>query len=305
MIQLYVNKLFESLPKNIKHTKTPIEIDLVLEGGAFNGSYLVGALFFLKKMEKHKIIVIKRISGSSIGAFTGLLYFMDSLDLVYDLYAITLNDFKKNYFINIHKIIHNYLKEKIPHDICCNVSNKLYITYTNVKKRRKITVSKYKNVDHLLDSIIKSCFMPLFIDKQLFYKKKYIDGFLPYVFPLQDKRKRLYLDITSNDKICNSISVKNEKTNFHRIMNGLFDIHSFFVNESNTNLCSYVNDWNIKKQLYNWFKKIIEFMVLNVFYTIYLLKKCITPQMNKHFICKTIKKCFNILYFSFIKNYCI
>ena len=57
MIQPYVNKLFESLPEKLKNTTTPIEIDLVLEGGAFNGSYLVGSLFFLKKWKK--IILLK------------------------------------------------------------------------------------------------------------------------------------------------------------------------------------------------------------------------------------------------------
>ena len=50
MIDKYIEKLIENLPHEI--TSQTIELDLVLDGGAFNGSYLVGGLMFLKEMEK-------------------------------------------------------------------------------------------------------------------------------------------------------------------------------------------------------------------------------------------------------------
>ena len=137
MINLYVDKLFENLPNELKNRKKPIVIDLILEGGAFNGGYLVGALYFLKKMEKHNIIEVQRISGSSIGSFMGLLYFMDSLDIVYELYDVLLKDLSETYFLNIIDII-NRLKEKIPNNFCDKINNKLFMSYTNLKKRKKI-----------------------------------------------------------------------------------------------------------------------------------------------------------------------
>ena len=42
MINKYVIKLIDNLPDEIKNVKTPMRIDLVLDGGIFNGSYLVG-----------------------------------------------------------------------------------------------------------------------------------------------------------------------------------------------------------------------------------------------------------------------
>ena len=58
-------------------------------------------------------------------------------------------------------------------------------------------------------------------------------------------------------------NVKNEKTNFHRILSGLLDIHAFFIKGSNTSMCSYVNDWNYGLQTFNNLKfKIIRFSVL-------------------------------------------
>ena len=55
MIDEYVNKLIENLPESSKKLQN---IDLVLDGGLFNGSYLVGALYFLKEMERRQYIKI-------------------------------------------------------------------------------------------------------------------------------------------------------------------------------------------------------------------------------------------------------
>ncbi len=54
-----IYKLIENLidfPSN--HT-----LDIVFEGGLFNGSYLIGALYYLKQLEEKKYIKINRISG--------------------------------------------------------------------------------------------------------------------------------------------------------------------------------------------------------------------------------------------------
>jgi len=50
-METYINKLIEVLPDKILNQKQPVHIDLILDGGAFNGSYLIGALMFLKEME--------------------------------------------------------------------------------------------------------------------------------------------------------------------------------------------------------------------------------------------------------------
>ena len=88
MIENYVNKFIENLSDDSKIYK---EIDLVLDGGAFNGSYLVGALYFLKEMEKRKYIKIDRISACSIGSIVAFLYYIDALDLMPVLYEIVNN----------------------------------------------------------------------------------------------------------------------------------------------------------------------------------------------------------------------
>jgi len=85
-IDKIIDILINNLPNHLKDENKPLVIDLVLDGGVFNGSYLVGALFFLKEMEKRKYITVSRISGCSIGSLLGFLYLIDSLDLAIILY---------------------------------------------------------------------------------------------------------------------------------------------------------------------------------------------------------------------------
>jgi hypothetical protein len=302
MIGFYVDKLFENLPNELKNTKKPIVIDLILEGGAFNGAYLVGALYFLKKMEKHKIIEVQRISGSSIGSFMGFLYFMDSLDIVYELYDVLLKGLRETYLLNVIDIINN-IKEKVPKDFCEKINNKLFISYNNLKKNKKIIISKYKNNDKLMDSIIKSCFIPFAINGEIYYKKKYIDGILPYIFPLRPNRRVLYLDINNNNRK-SILHIKNEKTNFHRIMGGLLDIHTFFIKNHKTNMCSYVNDWGICDVTYNIIKKMTENIIVYIVKMMLYFNDFLTPEVKKGVIFNSIKKYIYFLYTSSIDTIC-
>jgi predicted acylesterase/phospholipase RssA len=103
MINDYVIKLIDNLPDDIKNVKEPAHIDLVLDGGIFNGSYLVGALYFLKEMEKRNYIKIDRISGCSIGSIVAFLYYIDALELMHKFYEIVNADFRKTYKLTFLK----------------------------------------------------------------------------------------------------------------------------------------------------------------------------------------------------------
>jgi hypothetical protein len=258
MINEYVEKFIENLPDELKNTKNPINLDLVLDGGIFNGSYLIGALYFLKEMEKRNYIKICRISGCSIGSIVAFIYIIDCLDISESFYRIIFQQLKKNYNLNISSILRSILKDKIPDDICSKVNNKLYITYTNIQKRKIKVKCTYKNKEEIINTIIKSSYIPFFMDGNILFENKYIDGLNPYVFKIRNDRKILYLDLFGYDKIKYLINIKNEKTNFHRILSGLLDIHNFFIKQTNTDMCSYVNDWTIFSKVRIFLKTIIE-----------------------------------------------
>jgi hypothetical protein len=258
MFQVYVNKLIENLPEEIKTRKKPVRIDLVLDGGIFNGSYLVGALYFLKEMENRNYIKIERISGCSVGSLAAFFYFIDRLDLITDLYRKVYSEFKENYNLNIIAHLKKYVHSYIPENICSRINHRLFVCYYNMKKNKKCIKSVYRNADDVIYTIIKSCSIPYLIDGKLLFKDTFMDGINPYVFPLHPHKKILYLDLFGYDKIGNLLNIKNEKTNCHRILSGLLDIYCFFIKQSSTPMCSFLEEWSYSHLFFHSIKIGIE-----------------------------------------------
>jgi len=305
MVQEYVNKLIENLPDEMKNVKTPLVIDLVLDGGIFNGSYLVGALYFLKEMEKRNYIKIDRISGCSIGSIVGFLYFIDNLDLMSQLYSVVHTDFKKCYNLSIIKNLKGFLSDHIPSDICSKVNDKFFISYYNIKKGTKPVKCVYKDVDEIINTIIRSCFVPYLIDGNILYENKAIDGINPYIFKVEPNKKILYLDLFGYDKIGNLLNVKNEKSNYHRVLSGLLDVHSFFIKQSNTQMCSYVNDWNILNYAFNYTKMIIERICILSIYMLLYIKKVVPVEFQESIIYKILSKISQDIFIIILETYCL
>ena len=302
MIDDYVNKLIENLPTNSKKLQ---RIDLVLDGGVFNGSYLVGALYFLKEMERRKYVQIDRISGCSIGSIVAFLYFIDALDLMPKLYEIVNIEFKTHFSLKTIKSIKEHLIKRIPDNICSKVNGKLFICYNDIKNNKKIVKSHYKNVDKIIDSIIRSCYIPLLIDNNLLYKNKYIDGINAYIFKKELNKKILHMELLSYDKVFNAINIKNEKTNFHRILSGLLDIHSFYIKQSNTSMCSYVNDWSIFNKFNYNIKLFFERIIVIILFLFNHIKKHIPNDINNNIIFKIMSKITFDIFSIFLETYCL
>jgi hypothetical protein len=304
MINEYVIKLIENLPDDIKNVNEPIKMDVVLDGGIFNGSYHVGALYFLKEMENRKYIKIERISGCSVGSIVGFLYFIDSLDLMPKLYDLINKEFRQTYNLKLIKELKKHLSERIPSDICERVNGRLYITYNNIKKGTKPVKSVYKDVDDIINTIIKSSYIPYLIDGNVLYENKSIDGITPFIFKERVK-KVLYLDLFGSDKLGNLLNVKNEKSNYHRILSGLLDIHSFFIKQSNTPMCSYVNDWTYSNICFNYIKTIIERICIYLIHILLFFKKNISCEFKETVLYKILSKISYDIFIIILENYCL
>jgi len=291
-----INTLIEELPNEVKKTENPIEIDLVLDGGAFNGSYLIGALYFLKEMENRNFIKIKRISGCSIGSLIGFLYIINKLDLVSELYNILIESFKENYNFEIFKQLKKYLSDKIPYEndnICNIVNNILFIKYNNIQTGIQKVKCKYKNINDIINTIIRSSFVPYLTDGNIAYKNKYIDGFNPYFFKKKRNRKILFLDLSGPDKLTYIINIKNEKTNLYRILYGILDIHIFLTKQKETFMCSYVDEWGYINNTRYLIRYFLEKIICFISYYIILIKKYI----DTHLIDKNIYEFINNIIF--------
>ena len=305
MISNYTKKLVDNLPKEYKNKKKPITIDLVLDGGVFNGSYLFGALYFLKEMESQKYMNIERISSTSVGSIAGLIYFIDCLDYYQYLYKISVNELKKTYNLKIIKNLHFYLKDKMPEDICERVNGKFFISYYDIKKGKKNIKSKFENAEDIINTVINSCFLPFLIDGNMLNNERYIDGLNPYFFEPEPYKKILYLDLFGMDKINYLFDVKNEETTCHRILSGLLDIHKFFIKKTPTSMCSFVSEWGLYDNFKYIIKTFLEYLIVFIVYFIGFVRKYFKKNMKKNTFYKILSKFGYKLYILLLKTYCL
>lgn len=162
-------------------------------------------------MEEKLYVKIDRISSCSIGSFISLLYLADCLDAFVEIYKIISENFKKNHQLNNYPLICEKLKPFLPKNICELMTNKVYITFHDLKKNKKIVKSKYKSIDDIFETIYRSCFVPILMDGNLLYKNRYMDGANSFIFTREPKKKILFLNLMSYDKIGSLFNIKNEK----------------------------------------------------------------------------------------------
>ena len=96
---MYIQNLVNNIPQREK----PLVLDVVLEGGAFNGAYLYGALQFLKELKKKNHVIIRRMSGCSIGAILAFLFSVNKLEQIEQYYVKLRNHLQKHLNIKITK----------------------------------------------------------------------------------------------------------------------------------------------------------------------------------------------------------
>jgi hypothetical protein len=129
----------------------------------------------------------------------------------------------------------------------------------------------------------------------------------PYIFNNESGKKILYLDLYGYDKIGNLLNVKNEKSNFHRILSGLLDIHNFYIKQSDTQMCSYVNDWSVTNKTFNYLKMIFEKLMINFIYLLIYFKSKILIGYNfeNTIVYKIISKITHDIFIILLETYCL
>jgi len=297
MLSKYIHKLIDELPISNKTQK----LDLVFEGGLFNGSYLIGALYYLRELELRNKICIDRISGCSVGSLTALVYFSNTYHLLEPIYTLTYRHFKKTNNVNIFNHIFAQLRPHLTPAIMAGLNGRLFITYYNIKHNEQVVRHKYRSVDDLFDVIRKSCYCPYVIDHAFLYKKKYVDGFYPYIFPCVVGKKVMHFNIHRFDKLFHGISIKNEKTNYRRIIAGILEAHTFFAYGNATSICSYVNEWTPIDYVEHWLYLSVLKMIVWLLHKMYKL----TNVLDKAGISFGYYKLLAVCYTTFIQTYCI
>lgn len=286
---MITNSFIKSLIENINCEQFPIKIDLVLDGGAFNGVYMLGALLYLKELEKQGKIIVDRVSGCSIGAFCGLLYSIDKLDLFFLFTKLSMQSLRtyqdfKELMVKSKKILDQHIKDGDVEKI----NDKYFLNYYDTKKGEQVLRSKYDNKSDLINSVFKSMYLPYIIERKMRDEDGNIDGVYPYIFTDRSKDKKiLFINLITMDKLFKVMCIKNEENFIPRVIEGVMDIHKFFRDGYNTRMCNFVDKWNILDIFFFRMREIISTIILYSFYLLFKFDFLLPKHIKKN---KMIKK---------------
>ena len=139
----------------------------------------------------------------------------------------------------------------------------------------------------------------------MLYENKYVDGINPYIFKHTQDKRILYVDLFGYDKVFHFYNIKNEKSNEHRMLAGLLDIHNFFVKHQSTSMCSYVDNWNLTHHLYYYIKILIEKLCVYIIILIVRVKQMLPFNVKSSIIYKIIFKIIPEVITLLLDAYCI
>lgn len=257
-------KYIKNLASNYQAKENPIELDIVIEGGAFNGLYITGCMLLLKELERKKYLKVNRISGVSIGSVLGLYYFMNKPNKLINDFEYMRKTYKER--TNCSGFIDLCNSLKVKKSILKKINDKLFITYT--KNGRRETVNTFKSIEELKKYILVSCQVP-FVTSTTFFKTiegdNYLDGGTPFIFNNRciDDRRILHLNTMWN--FTRVLNISKEKNSSTRVLEGALQLHKFLMYNEKVPLCSYINEWNS----YDYMIMRIKSLVFKI--TLYLL----------------------------------
>ena len=261
-------------------------IDLILSGGAFNASYLIGCLYFIREMCEKGLICVNKVSTCSASSMMGLLFLVDKLDtFIEKMYELLVGSFKKNRNVifdeeSLSTII-KIIEDVLPDDVISRINGRLYITYYDVTKCEQVIKSNYEDVGDIIRTIRRSCFIPYITMDKLMEENRYIDGGTPYIFNKEFGVNRIYINLLCGmDKIKDAMIIKRDKIVMHRILGGILDVHNFFFKCKQTPMCCYVEDWGVIRMIEF---KMLEWRLYTICVILYVIIKVRDDIVYKYY----------------------
>lgn len=257
-----MKKIIQSLMMNLEKPEQPQEIDLIIDGGGFKGSYILGNLLYLKEMEKQGFVKVARISGTSVGSLLGLVYFLDKLSLVYKLLPVFSKDYKETKKLtNTFKIIKRYLSKTIKEKGMSSFDKRLYINYYDLKNNREVLTNTYSDSENIFKKIHFSCFIPFMFDGRPSICDK-IDGVTPFIFPKRENVKTLFLSAMSirNISTFSEVLYTDDKNISYKMIQGILDMHAFYLNNSSS--MSHYIDNSLSASAYFFARKLLMYVIV-------------------------------------------
>ena len=253
-----MNTTISNLIDNIPPPRYTETINIICDSGAYNGGYLYGMLLYMKKLESKNYIKVDKISGSSIGSLLGVFFILNKLSLVYSYMSKINACYRRSHCLKDFKNLLHDLIEKLDKDDYKKLNDKMFINYYDVNVCKEVIKSKYRSNNDIEKYILNSTFIPFLMNGNA-SNDGFIDGCDPYIFNerTKDDNRILFFKLTQYGKLKNMFHIQGEINFEKRILEGLLDIHSFYMKDEPTLFCSWINNWTLKDYIIFRIRKII------------------------------------------------
>jgi hypothetical protein len=280
---ILISEYIKALILNVDYRNLPKELNLIFDSGGFNGVYAIGVGMYIKALEKQNKIKIKKVSGCSIGALVSLWYLCGCNNNILEEFELISNKFKTELnVLEYINLIKKYVSIFLQKEEDVNALNgRLYISFYDIKKKKQRIVSKFKSKEYLTECIIRSGFIPYISDgKHSRYKKRYIDGIVPYIF--KNEGESLFIRLQTWSKSKRMFVLKSENNIHFRLLSGVADANEFFTT-GNADICSYVNSWGYKEFTILRLRELLFIVIFVIFELFFYIKKGLPS-----FICNSL-----------------
>lgn len=285
----YMEPFVDALITNVGDHEVPNKLDVVLEGGALNGAYQAGALCYLRALEKAGKTKIMRISGVSCGALVGAVFLALDLDSLEEFYNRLINSLLSvGSFSSLQSCTNDFVS-RIDDAKVKSLTGRLFVSYVDLETQKRVVVSEYNSKQELADILVKSSFLPGFIDGRMTTADNCIDGGVPYIFP-NDAEKRsdsnyktLYLKLTSLSIFKNAISTRGELNMARRAIEGIQKTHDLLKQRKANEIASIVEDWSRIDVIKFTLMSLVWWLVsYSVYVLTWLYDDCVPPCVKEH-----------------------
>ena len=163
LLDIYIETLVNRVNNVKRNNSIPPSLDIVFDGGAFNGGMGLGVAMYLKQLERHNRISVRRVSGCSIGSIVAL-YYLVNIDYkdINKMFLDIRDCFQENFNLTRYKeCVRRFIYSNMTDDLS-SINNVLHVTYFDLNSAKQIVQNQFNNREDLLESIVKSSHLPLF-----------------------------------------------------------------------------------------------------------------------------------------------
>ena len=299
----FLTKYIKALVQNADFNNIPRDIDIIFDGGAFNGVFGQGIAMYLNELENTKTIKVHRISGCSIGAFLALIYATKGK---YDFeagFVKVSGHFKQHLnLLEFARQLKCYIFDTLNDNDVKMLTDILYVSYYDLQMRKQVVVNEFVDKQHLYDCILRSCHIPYISNTEFTYEKRYVDGISPYIFR-DNMRETLFISLMTSRKLSRLFVSCNEVNSNSRILTGLADADDFFTRGS-SDMCSWIKNWKWFSFLLLRTRELVCFLVIWLFSLSISIKTLLPNYINDSFIlhgiCKVVQEIYADLFYTIL-----